>query len=123
MTVFGCAMSSQYLQQDGVKKLVEESRGEIEVAVSASEDGILLEENGANGFSDMLAALGAALAAGVDEAFRVYFNVGVERVTVALSDGRLMVVKPVRGRVVCAITKPKPRLGLVLHLLDRISEN
>lgn len=116
-------MGSRYAERNELRALVEEGKGEIEAAVVASQDGILLEESGANGFSDMLAALGAALAAGVDEAFRLYFSTGVSRVTVALEDGRMMVVKPLPQGVLCALTKREPRLGLIYYLLDRFSPN
>lgn len=116
-------MSAKSSLHDGVKTLVEKSKGEIEAAVTAGYDGILIEEAGGNGFSDVLAALGGVLAASVDEAFRVHFGVGVQRVMVAFTDGRLMVVKPVGHKVLCVLTKPQPQLGFVLFLLDALSRN
>jgi predicted regulator of Ras-like GTPase activity (Roadblock/LC7/MglB family) len=74
---------------------------------------------------DTLAALAAALLNGVEDAFTSHFASGVKGVAVELDDGRLFIVRAVGvagGGVLCLLTRSRPNLGLINHLLSELPE-
>jgi len=98
-----------------LRAIVEKSWGELERAV--------LAVSNSSDFDDLLAALSAAVVAGVGDAFRQYFLLGVHDVTVELEDGRFVIMRDLGSAVLCLITRSKPNLGLVYLLLDRYSKS
>jgi predicted regulator of Ras-like GTPase activity (Roadblock/LC7/MglB family) len=108
-----------------LRELVERSWGELERALLAARDGVLVAASNPSDIDDILAALGAALLNGVEDAFISHFASGVRGVRVELEDGRLFIVRAVGvagGGVLCLLTRPKPNLGLIEHLLGRLPE-
>jgi len=103
-------------------EMVKKSLGELERAILATPDGVLIAASNPSDIDDIVAALGAAVVAGVGDAFRQYFSTGVKDVTVELEDGRVVVMRDLGSAVLCLVTRPKPNLGLVYLLLDRYSE-
>lgn len=104
-----------------LRELVQKSLGELERAILATPDGIAMAVSNSSDFDDVVAALGAAVVAGVSDAFRQYFLTNVEYVAIELDDGRMMIAKNLGYAVLCLLTRPRPNLGLVYHLLDRYS--
>jgi predicted regulator of Ras-like GTPase activity (Roadblock/LC7/MglB family) len=102
--------------------MVKKSLGELERAILATPDGVLIAASNPSDIDDIVAALGAAVVAGVGDAFRQYFYAGVKDVTVELEDGKIVVVRDLGAAVLCLVTKPRPNLGLVYLLLDRYTE-
>ncbi len=103
-------------------ELVRRSLGELERAILAAPDGVLIAASNPSDVDDLIAALGAAVVAGVGDAFRQYFSAGVKDVAVELEDGRVVIMRDLGPAVLCLVTRPKPNLGLVYLLLDRYSE-
>lgn len=103
-------------------EMVKKSLGELERAILATPDGVLIGASNPSDIDDIVAALGAAVVAGVGDAFRQYFSTGVRNVVTELEDGRVVMIKDLGTAVLCLITKPRPNLGLVYLLLDRYSE-
>jgi len=103
-------------------EMVKKSLGELERAILATSDGVLIGASNPSDIDDIVAALGAAVVAGVGDAFRQYFSTGVKNVVTELEDGRVVMIKDLGTAVLCLITKPRPNLGLVYLLLDRYSE-
>jgi len=103
-------------------EMVKKSLGELERAILATSDGVLIGASNPSDIDDIVAALGAAVVAGVGDAFRQYFSTGVRNVVTELEDGRVVMIKDLGTAVLCLITKPRPNLGLVYLLLDRYSE-
>lgn len=103
-------------------EMVKKSLGELERAILATPDGVLIAASNPSDIDDIVAALGAAVVAGVGDAFRQYFSAGVKDVTVELEDGKIVVVRDLGAAVLCLVTKPRPNLGLVYLLLDRYTE-
>jgi predicted regulator of Ras-like GTPase activity (Roadblock/LC7/MglB family) len=102
--------------------MVKKSLGELERAILATPDGVLIAASNPSDIDDIVAALGAAVVAGVGDAFRQYFSAGVKDVTVELEDGKIVVMRDLGTAVLCLVTKPRPNLGLVYLLLDRYTE-
>jgi predicted regulator of Ras-like GTPase activity (Roadblock/LC7/MglB family) len=102
--------------------MVKKSLGELERAILATPDGVLIAASNPSDIDDVVAALGAAVVAGVGDAFRQYFSAGVRDVTVELEDGKIVVMRDLGAAVLCLVTKPRPNLGLVYLLLDRYTE-
>jgi len=108
-----------------LSELVERSWGELERALLAARDGVLVAASNPSDYDDLLAALGAALINGIEDAFIHYFSTGVRGVAVELEDGRLFIVRAVGaagGCALCLLTRPKPNLGLIEHLLEQLPE-
>jgi len=103
-------------------EIVKKSSGEVERAVLATPDGVLIAASNPSDVDDLVAALGAAVVAGVGDAFREYFAKGVREVSIELEDGRVVIARDLGAAVLCLATRPKPNLGLVYLLLDRYSE-
>jgi len=103
-------------------EMVKKSLGELERAILATPDGVLIAASNPSDIDDVVAALGAAVVAGVGDAFRQYFSAGVRDVTVELEDGKIVVMRDLGAAVLCLVTKPRPNLGLVYLLLDRYTE-
>ncbi len=103
-------------------EMVKKSLGELERAILATPDGVLIAASNPSDIDDIVAALGAAVVAGVGDAFRQYFSAGVKDVTVELEDGKIVVMRDLGTAVLCLVTKPRPNLGLVYLLLDRYTE-
>lgn len=103
-------------------EMVKKSLGELERAVLATPDGVLLAASNPSDVDDIVAALGAAVVAGVGDAFRQYFLTGVKNVVAELEDGRIIMIRDLGSAVLCLITRPRPNLGLVYLLMDRYSE-
>ena len=103
-------------------EMVKKGLGELERAILATPDGVLIAASNPSDIDDIVAALGAAVVAGVGDAFRQYFSAGVRDVTVELEDGKIVVMRDLGAAVLCLVTKPKPNLGLVYLLLDRYTE-
>lgn len=103
-------------------EMVKKSLGELERAILATPDGVLIAASNPSDIDDIVAALGAAVVAGVGDAFRQYFSAGVKDVTVELEDGKIVVMRDLGAAVLCLVTKPRPNLGLVYLLLDRYTE-
>jgi len=102
-----------------LKEMVDRSFEEIERVVLASPDGSRIGASNPSDFDDVVAALGAAIMAGVGEAFTQYFKTGVKEVLIELKDERVMLVRDLGGPVICLVSKPRPNLGLIYLLLDR----
>ena len=100
-------------------ELVRRSLGELERAVVASQDGLVVAASNPSEIDDVIAALSAAVIAGCDEAFRRYMSSGVGEVVVELRDGRRALIREVGGAVLCLVTRENPNLGLVYYLLDK----
>ena len=111
-------MSSELVLGEMVKK----SLGELERAILATPDGVLLAASNPSDIDDIVAALGAAVVAGVGDAFKQYFSTGVRNVVTELEDGRVVMMRDLGAAVLCLVTKPRPNLGLVYLLMDRYSE-
>jgi predicted regulator of Ras-like GTPase activity (Roadblock/LC7/MglB family) len=108
-----------------LRELVEKSWGELERALVAARDGVLVAASNPSDYDDILAALGAALINGIEDAFIHYFSTGVRGVEVELKDGRRLIVRAVGvagGGVLCLVTRPRPNLGLIEHLLEKLPE-
>jgi predicted regulator of Ras-like GTPase activity (Roadblock/LC7/MglB family) len=108
-----------------LKELVEGSWGELERALLATRDGVLVAASNPSEYDDALAALGAAMLNGVEDAAISHFAAGVKGVSVELEDGRYFIVRAVGvagGGVLCLLTRPKPNLGLIERLLERLPE-
>ena len=103
-------------------EMVKKSLGELERVILATPDGVLIAASNPSDIDDVVAALGAAVVAGVGDAFRQYFSAGVKDVTVELEDGKIVVMRDLGTAVLCLVTKPRPNLGLVYLLLDRYTE-
>jgi len=103
-------------------EMVKKGLGELERAILATPDGVLIAASNPSDIDDIVAALGAAVVAGVGDAFRQYFSAGVRDVTVELEDGKIVVMRDLGAAVLCLVTKPRPNLGLVYLLLDRYTE-
>ena len=103
-------------------EMVKKSLGELERAILATPDGVLIAASNPSDIDDIVAALGAAVVAGVGDAFRQYFSTGVKDVTVELEDGRVVVMRDLGDAVLCLVSRPRPNLGLIRLLLDRYSE-
>ncbi len=102
-----------------LKELVQKSLGELERAVLATPDGVVLAVSNPSDFDDIIAALSAAVVAGVGDAFMQYFLLGVREVAVELEDGRVVIMRDLGPAVLCLVTRPKPNLGLVYHQLNK----
>ena len=102
-----------------LKELVQKSLGELERAVLATPDGVVLAVSNSSDFDDIIAALSAAVVAGVGDAFMQYFLLGVREVAVELEDGRVVIMRDLGPAVLCLVTRPKPNLGLVYHQLNK----
>ena len=105
-----------------LRAIVEKSWGELERAVLATPDGVVLAVSNSSDFDDVLAALSAAVVASVGEAFRLHLLLGVKDVAVELEDGRVVVMRDLGDAVLCLVSRPRPNLGLIRLLLDRYSE-
>ena len=103
-------------------ELVKKSLGELERAILATPDGVLVAASNPSDVDDVVAALGAAVVAGVDEAFKQYFSTGVRDVLVELEDKRVVLMRGVGGFVLCLVSRPKPNVGLIYYLLDKYTE-
>ncbi len=103
-------------------ELVKRSMGELERAVLATLDGVVIAASNPSDIDDIVAALGAAVVAGVGEAFRQYFSTGVRDVIVELEDGRIVMLRELKNSVVCLVSKSKPNLGLIYYLLDKYTQ-
>lgn len=103
-------------------ELVKKSLGELERAILATPDGVMVAASNPSDVDDIVAALGAAVVAGVDEAFKQYFGTGVRDVLVELEDKRVALMRSVGGLVLCLVSKPRPNLGLIYFLLDKYSD-
>jgi predicted regulator of Ras-like GTPase activity (Roadblock/LC7/MglB family) len=102
-----------------LKELVQKSLGELERAVLATPDGVVLAVSNPSDFDDVMAALSAAVVAGVGDAFKQYFLIRVHDVTVELEDERVVIMRDLGVAVLCLITRPRPNLGLVYHQLTK----
>jgi len=102
-----------------LKELVRRSLGELERAILATPDGVLVAASNPSELDDLLAALSAAVVAGVRDAFRRYLLIGVKDVTVELEDGRVVMMRDLGSAVLCLVTRPKPNFGLIYHLLSK----
>jgi len=102
-----------------LKELVQKCLGELERALLATPDGVVLAVSNSSDFDDLIAALSAAVVAGVGDAFMQYFLLGVRDVTAELEDGRIVVMRDLGTAVLCLITRPKPNLGLVYYQLNK----
>ena len=102
-----------------LKELMQKSLGELERAVLATPDGVVLAVSNPSDFDDIIAALSAAVVAGVGDAFMQYFLLGVREVAVELEDGRMVIMRDLGSAVLCLVTRPKPNLGLVYHQLNK----
>jgi len=105
--------------EEVLKELVQRSLGELERAVLATPDGVVLAVSSSSDYDDMLAALSAAVVAGVGDAFRQHLLLGVRHVTIELEDGRVAIMRDLGSAVLCLVTRPKPNLGLIYHLLGK----
>ncbi|MCC6049069.1 MAG: hypothetical protein LM580_09630 [Thermofilum sp.] len=108
-----------------LRELVERSWGELERALLATRDGVLAAASNPSDYDDILAALGAALLNGIEDAFISHFASSVKGVSVELDDGRLFIVRAVGaagGGVLCLVTRPRPNLGLINRLLEKLPE-
>ena len=108
-----------------LRELVERSWGELERALLATRDGVLVAASNPSGYDDILAALGAAMLNGIEDAAISHFAAGVKGVAVELEDGRYFIVRTVGAAgsgVLCLLTRPKPNLGLIERLLERLPE-
>ena len=98
-----------------LKELVQKSLGELERAVLATPDGVALAVSNSSDFDDIIAALSAAVVAGVGDAFKQYFLLGVRDVTVELEDGENGGYEGSRHR--CPLlhhkTQAQPRVGIL----------
>ncbi|MCS7104289.1 MAG: roadblock/LC7 domain-containing protein [Thermofilaceae archaeon] len=103
-------------------ELVKKSMGELERAILATQDGVFLGASNPSDIDDIVAALGAAVVAGVGDAFRQYFSTGVKDVLVELDDHRILLMRDVGGVILCLVSKPKPNLGLIYYLLDKYTD-
>ena len=103
-------------------EIAKRSLGEVERAILAAPDGVLIAASNPSDVDDIVAALGAAVVAGVGDAFKQYFSRGIRDIVVELEDGRFVIMRDLDTAVLCLITRPKPNLGLVYLLLDRYSE-
>ncbi|MEM0023888.1 MAG: roadblock/LC7 domain-containing protein [Thermofilaceae archaeon] len=103
-------------------ELVKKSLGELERAILATPDGVLVAASNPSDIDDIVSALGAAVVAGVGEAFQQYFSTGVRDVLVELKDSRVVLMREIGGLVLCLISKPKPNLGLIYYLLDKYTD-
>jgi predicted regulator of Ras-like GTPase activity (Roadblock/LC7/MglB family) len=103
-----------------LRELVEGSWGELERALLATRDGVLVAASNPSDYDDILAALAAALLNGVEDAFISHLASGVKGVSVELEDGRVVVVRAQGSGVLCLLTRPKPNLGLIDTLLARL---
>ena len=103
-------------------EFVRKSVGEVERAILATPDGVLIAASNPSDVDDVVAALSAAVVAGVSDAFTQYLEKEVKNVVIQLGDGTYAVMSGLGGLVFCALTKPKPNLGLVYHLLGKYSE-
>jgi predicted regulator of Ras-like GTPase activity (Roadblock/LC7/MglB family) len=99
--------------------MVKKSLGELERAILATPDGVLTAASNPSDIDDIVAALGAAVVAGVGDAFRQYLLLGVRHVTIELEDGRVAIMRDLGSAVLCLVTRPKPNLGLIYHLLGK----
>jgi predicted regulator of Ras-like GTPase activity (Roadblock/LC7/MglB family) len=111
--------------QRALRELVEKSLGELERVILATRDGVLVAASNPSDIDDILAALGAALLNGIEDAFISRFASGVKGISVELEDGRLFIVRAVGvagSGVLCLLTRPKPNLGLIYHLLEKLPE-
>jgi predicted regulator of Ras-like GTPase activity (Roadblock/LC7/MglB family) len=108
-----------------LRELVEGSWGELERALLATRDGVLVAASNPSDYDDIIAALAAALLNGIEDAFISHFASGVKGVAVELDDGRIFIVRGVGAAgsgVLCLLTRPKPNLGLIKHLLEKLPE-
>ena len=105
-----------------LNELVQRSFGELERAILATPDGVLIAASNPSDVDDIVAALGAAVVAGVGDAFKQYFSRGIRDIVVELEDGRFVMIRDLGAAVLCILTKPRPNLGLVYLLADRYSE-
>jgi predicted regulator of Ras-like GTPase activity (Roadblock/LC7/MglB family) len=108
-----------------LRELVERSWGELERALLAARDGVLVAASNPSDYDDLLAALGAALLNGIEDAFTSHFASGVKGVAVELEDGRRFIVRAVGaagGGVLCLVTRSRSNLGLIEHLLAKLPE-
>jgi len=103
-------------------EIVKKSLGEVERAILATPDGVLIAASNPSDVDDIVAALGAAVVAGVGDAFKQYFSRGIRDIVVELEDGRFAMIRDLGAAVLCILTKPRPNLGLVYLLADRYSE-
>jgi len=103
-------------------EIVKKSLGEVERAILATPDGVLIAASNPSDVDDIVAALGAAVVAGVGDAFKQYFSRGIRDIVVELEDGRFVMIRDLGAAVLCILTKPRPNLGLVYLLADRYSE-
>ena len=103
-------------------ELVRKSLGELERAVLATPDGVVIAASNPSDVDDIVAALGAAVVAGVGEAFRQYFESGVKDVLVELNDGRVVLLRELRENVLCLISKSEPNLGLIYYILGKYEQ-
>ncbi|MEM1508285.1 MAG: roadblock/LC7 domain-containing protein [Thermofilaceae archaeon] len=103
-------------------ELVKRSMGELERAVLATLDGVTIAASNPSDIDDIVAALGAAVVAGVGEAFRQYFSTGVRDVVVELEDGRIVMLRELKNGVICLVSKSNPNLGLIYYLLDKYTK-
>jgi predicted regulator of Ras-like GTPase activity (Roadblock/LC7/MglB family) len=103
-------------------EIAKRSLGEVERAILATPDGVLIAASNPSDVDDIVAALGAAVVAGVGDAFKQYFSRGIRDVVVELEDGRVVMMRDLGAAVLCILTKPRPNLGLVYLLADRYSE-
>ncbi len=111
-------MSSEQI----LKELVAKSLGELERAILATPDGVLVAASNPSDIDDIVAALGAAVVAGVGDAFKQYFSTGVKDVLVELEDRRVVLMRDLGGTVLCLISKPRPNVGLIYYLLDKYAD-
>jgi len=105
--------------EEMLAELVRKSMGELERAVVATQDGVVVAASNPSELDDLVAALGAAVVAGCDEAFKQHFSAGVSEVMVELDDGRRVLLRGLGDKILCLVTRRSPNLGLVYYLLDR----
>ncbi|RLF04903.1 MAG: hypothetical protein DRK00_05655 [Thermoprotei archaeon] len=102
-------------------ELVRRSMGELERVVVATQDGVAVAASNPSELDDLVAALGAAIVAGCDEAFKQNFSTGVSEVMVELEDERRVLFRGLGDKILCLVTRRDPNLGLVYYLLDKYS--
>lgn len=110
--------------------LIKGARGNIEVVVIASEDGLPLatEVLGKPVDTDAVAAVGAAISGATGSLIAMFESEGGKEVVqprmidTVLPDGRHLIVKPVGNVLICTLTSTSPNLGLIFLLLESIDQ-
>jgi len=118
------------VEADKIKELasslIRGARGNIEVVVIASEDGLPLatEILGKPVDTDAMAAVGAAISGATGSLIAMFESetgkevVQPRMIDTVLPDGRHLIVKPVGNVLICTLTSERPNLGLIFLLLE-----